>query len=151
MWLRCKKGIKSYNWRLTCHEQFENSSRLGVLNDRDPDPHIRVVQSDRLVSKYVMSAWLRFVCVNKRMFSSGILSLEFSFPLEFSILSTGEQTSQMELTGSWPIRADQSELTNKSWPIRHGDRFSGNRLSQALCCADWEEATASCDHWRHLV
>ena len=37
-----KKKIKSYYWGLTCHEQLENSSRLGVLNDRDADPHIRI-------------------------------------------------------------------------------------------------------------
>ena len=28
---------------LACHEQFENSSRLGALNDRNPDPHVPVL------------------------------------------------------------------------------------------------------------
>ena len=49
-----KPKTKSYYWRSTCYEQFENSSRLDVLNDRDPDQHICIVQSDRLISKFVM-------------------------------------------------------------------------------------------------
>ena len=33
-------------------------------NDRDPDPHVRSVHSDRLMSEYVISAWLQlFVCL----------------------------------------------------------------------------------------
>ena len=48
--------IKSYYSRLTCPEQFENSSRFGMLRNRDPDPHIRIVQSDRGISKYVLGA-----------------------------------------------------------------------------------------------
>ena len=65
-------------------EQFENSSRFGVQNDRHPDPHI--VQSDRLVSKYGMGAWLKSVHVSKTTFSTNILLPDFPFPLEFVIL-----------------------------------------------------------------
>ena len=55
-------------------------SRLGVLIDRDQDPHICNVQYDCPVSQYVMGAWLQFVDVSKRTFSSSILLLEFLFP-----------------------------------------------------------------------
>ena len=58
--------------------QFQNSSRVRMLNDLDPNPHICMVQSDRLVSKYLMSTWLQFVYVSNRTFSSNILLLEFS-------------------------------------------------------------------------
>ena len=51
------KGKQSKAVRLTCHELFEKSSSLGVPNNRDPDPHICIVKSDRLVSKYVMGAF----------------------------------------------------------------------------------------------
>ena len=88
------KENKSKVMTITCHEQFENSSRLGVPKDRDPDPHICIMQSDRLVSKYVMSAGLQFVYISKRTFSSNSSLLEFSFPSNssFSILPTGKQT-----------------------------------------------------------
>ena len=64
-----------------------------MLNDGYPDLHFCIVQSDRLISKYVMGAWLQFVYVSKRTFSSNILSLEFSFPSNssFPILPTGKQ------------------------------------------------------------
>ena len=62
---RVTKKNKSSYWRVTRHEKFENPSRLGVLNDRDPDPHISIVQSDRLISNYLMGAWLQFVYVSK--------------------------------------------------------------------------------------
>ena len=48
-------------------------------NDRDPEPHMCTVQSDRLIFKDAMSAWLQFVYVNKRTFSSNILLLEVFF------------------------------------------------------------------------
>ena len=65
-----------------------------MLNDRDPDPRIWIVQSDRLVAKYVTDAWLQFVSVSKRTLSSNSLLLEFSFPSNssFSILPAGRQT-----------------------------------------------------------
>ena len=50
-----------------------------MLNDHDLNSHIRIVQSDHLVSKYVIGARLRFVYAGTRMFSSNILLLEFSF------------------------------------------------------------------------
>ena len=89
-----KKKKKKNQKRLTCHEHFENLSRLGVLNDGDPDPHIRIAQYDRLISKYVMGAWLQFVYVSERTFSGNILLLEFSFlsNSSFSILPAGKQT-----------------------------------------------------------
>ena len=73
-------------------EQFDSSSRLCVLNDRDLDPHICILQSDRLIFKYVIGAWLQFVYVSKRTFSSNILLLEFSFPSisSFSVLPTSQ-------------------------------------------------------------
>ena len=91
--LKERKNIKSYYGRLTCHEQFENSSRLGVLNDRDQDPYICIVQSDRLILKYVAGCWLKFVYVSKRTSSSNILLLDFSFPSisSFSVLPTEKQ------------------------------------------------------------
>ena len=70
-----KEKSKSYYWWLTCHEQFENSSRLGMLNDHDLNPHICIVQSDHLISTYLMGAWLQFAYMSKRMFSSNILLL----------------------------------------------------------------------------
>ena len=62
-------------------------------NDRNPDPHVRIVQSDRLVSRYVIGAWLHFVYMSKRTFSSNILLPEFSFSLisSFSIPPPGKQ------------------------------------------------------------
>ena len=54
--------------RINLSEQFKSSSRFSVLNDRDPDSHICIVQFDRLVSIYVMGAWLQFVYVSKRTF-----------------------------------------------------------------------------------
>ena len=59
-----------------------------MLNNRDPGPHI-YVQSDRLVSRYVIgNAWLQFVYVSRRTFSSDIWLLHFSPPPppEFFIL-----------------------------------------------------------------
>ena len=49
-WLRQKNKNKSKviiadDWWLTCHEQWQNSSGLGVPSDRNPDPHICIVQS----------------------------------------------------------------------------------------------------------
>ena len=82
-------------------EQFENSSRFGVQNDRHPDPHI--VQSDRLVSKYGMGAWLQFVYVSKRTVYKQHSVLEICFPIQFSSLhSTNREADdvQMERKGS---------------------------------------------------
>ena len=64
-----KKKIKKSK-AITFHEHFENLSRLGVLNEHDPDTHTRIVQTDRLDSRYVMGAWLQLVYVSKRTFSS---------------------------------------------------------------------------------
>ena len=61
-------------------KQFENSSKLGVLKDRDPDPQIFILQSDRFIFEYVMGAWLQFVHVSKRTFAGKTLLPEFSFP-----------------------------------------------------------------------
>ena len=36
------------------------------MNDREPNSHICIVQSNRLVSQHVMDARLRFVYVSKR-------------------------------------------------------------------------------------
>ena len=41
-----------------------------MLNEHDPDTHTRIVQTDRLDSRYVMGAWLQLVYVSKRTFSS---------------------------------------------------------------------------------
>ena len=128
-----EKKIERCYWRLVCHKQFENSSRLGVLNDRDPYQHICIVQSDRHISKFVMGAWLQFVYVSKRTFSRNILLLEFSFPSKssFSILPIGKQTM---------CRWSGKEVGwNQSWPIRRADKLSGNGLL-AACLAIWEEA-----------
>ena len=95
---------RSYCWLLTCHEQFKNSSRPSVLNAWDPDPHICIVQSDRLLSKFVTGDWLQLVYMSKRTSSSNIFLLEFSFPLKFFILqSTNREADdvQMEQRGSW--------------------------------------------------
>ena len=56
-----------------------------MLIDRDPAPHICIVQPDRLISNYLMGAWLQFVYVSKKTFSSNILLVEFFFPLDFLI------------------------------------------------------------------
>ena len=48
-----------------------------MLNDRDPELHICMVQSDSLISKYVMGAWLQCLYVSNRTFSRNILLLEF--------------------------------------------------------------------------
>ena len=65
-----------------------------MLNDREPDPHVCIVKYDCLISKDVMGAWLEFVYVSNRTFSSIIFLLEFSFPSNssISILPTGKQT-----------------------------------------------------------
>ena len=119
----------SYYWRLPCHEQFENSSRLGALNNRDPDPHICIVQSDSLFFlsfffKYVTEAWLKFVYVSKRTFSRKILLPRFSFPFDFIILQStnmGADDVQAERKGSqW----------NQGWTIRGADELSGNMLER---------------------
>ena len=52
-----KEHIKSYYWRLTCHEQLENSRRLGVLNNRDPDQHVGLDDDDDDDDVYFYSAW----------------------------------------------------------------------------------------------
>ena len=117
-----KKKLTAVTDDLSCHEQFENSSRLGVLNDGDPYQHICIVQSDRHISKFVMGAWLQFVYVSKRTFSRNILLLEFSFPSKssFSILPIGKQTM---------CRWSGKEVgCNQSWPIRRADKFSGKEL-----------------------
>ena len=58
---------------IKCYEQLENSSRRDVMNDRDPDLHVCIMQSDHLIFNYVMGAWLQFVYVSKRTFSSNIV------------------------------------------------------------------------------
>ena len=70
-----------------------------MRNDRDPDPHIRIVLSESLISKYVMDAWLQLVYVYKRTFSSNILLPEgFFFPLEFFILhSTDREADDVQM------------------------------------------------------
>ena len=45
-----EKKIKSHYWRLACHEQFENSSRLGVLNNRDP--HLPAAQPGKRLTEW---------------------------------------------------------------------------------------------------
>ena len=60
-----------------------------------------------------MGAWLLFVYVSKRPFSSNILLLELSFPLEFFILQSSESevdNVQMERKGSWT----KSKLANQT-------------------------------------
>ena len=57
-----------------------------MRNGRDPEPHICIVQSDRLVSKYAVRACLQFVHTHKGTFSSNILLLQFSFHLDFVML-----------------------------------------------------------------
>ena len=95
--------VKSYYGRLICHEQFEDSSRLGVLNNRDPDPHVCIVKSYHRVSKYVIDTWLQFVYMSKRTFSGNILSPEFSFSFDFFILHSASRKAddvQTERKGS---------------------------------------------------
>ena len=90
-----KKKKRSYYWRLTCHEQFENSSRLGVQNNRDPDSHVCIVQSDRFVSKYLMGAWLQCVSTRARQrFKETFYYQSFLYPWKssFPSLPTGKQT-----------------------------------------------------------
>ena len=79
-------------------------------NDPDPDPHICILQSDGLVSKYVLGAWLQFVDGNKRRYSRNILLLELSFPLEFFILhfTNREEDDRVERKLS-EIKAGQSD------------------------------------------
>ena len=57
-----------------------------MLNNRDAGPYICTEQSGHLVSKSLMGAWLQFVYVSKRTFSSKISPREFFFCLEFFIL-----------------------------------------------------------------
>ena len=84
-----------------------------MLNDCDPGLHICIVQSDRLIFKYAMGAWLQFVYMNKRTFSSNLLLLEFSFPsnFSFSILPTGKQTIYADVADGKlnEIKAGQSD------------------------------------------
>ena len=51
-----------------------------MLNDRDQDSHICVVQSDSLIFKHVTGACLQFVYVSKRTFSSKMLIQSLLFP-----------------------------------------------------------------------
>ena len=99
-----KEQFKNYYRRLTCHEQFENSSRLGVQNGRHPDPHICIVQSDRLVSKCVMGTWLQFAYVSKRTISSNILLLQLSSPRKFVILHPRSGELRMQKLKSHLVR-----------------------------------------------
>ena len=62
-----------------------------MLNNRDPGQHICIVLSDRLVSKYVMGAWLQFVYMSKKTFLSDIFLPDFSFPLELFILHSTDR------------------------------------------------------------
>ena len=84
------------------------------------DSHICIVQSDRFVSKYVMGAWLQFVYVSKRTFSSNMLILEFSLFSNSLFLPTGKHT-----VCTWSRKEVES---NQGWPIGRADRLSGNRL-----------------------
>ena len=58
------KSQKNKN-KATCHELFESSDTLGMVNDHDPEPHTCIVQSDRLTYKYVIGA-LVAVCLHKQ-------------------------------------------------------------------------------------
>ena len=148
-WRKKGGGIESCYGRLTCHEHLENSSRLGLLNDHDPGSHIGVVQSDRLVSKSVTNAWLQFVYVSKRTFSSNILLQHFSFPLQFFILhSTNKEADDAQVnrkgSGLKSRLANQtrsvvwwwwSNLTSVFTGVVPNAELSVNRLlsSPALC------------------
>ena len=132
-----KRQIKSCYWRLTCHKQFDNSSRFGMLNDRDSEPHILVVQSDRPVSKYVMVVWLQF-CLRerKKVFKEHLVTRAFFVLKLFTLhFTTGKQTMN-----TWSGKAVE---WNQDWPIRLPDTLSGKRPSAVLRCAAWEEATAA--------
>ena len=64
----------------------ENSSRLGVLNDRDQDPHI-CMHNLTVLFQNVMGVWLRFAYMNKSTVSRNMLLLGlFPRPLDFSTL-----------------------------------------------------------------
>ena len=89
----CGYGIGEGEGEGTCRGHSENSCRLGVLSEPDPDPRIRIVQSDRLISQ-VCNVRSAPVYVSNRTFSSNNFALEFSFPSNssFPILPTGKQT-----------------------------------------------------------
>ena len=100
-WLRWKRKIKSYYRWLTCHEQFQKSSRIGVLNDRNLDPFICTVQSNRLVSKQLCNGCVVAVCSRKQgnVFGVTFYYESFVFPSNSSVsfLLTGKQTSGKEV------------------------------------------------------
>ena len=61
------------------------------------------MQSDRPISHYVMGAWLQFIYVSKRIFSSNVLLLRVFFSLDFLILSFTDREAddeKMERKGS---------------------------------------------------
>ena len=61
-------GENNKSKAMTNDQSLTSSSRIqahsGVLNDRHPDPRIRIVHSDRLISKYIMDVLLQFVYVS---------------------------------------------------------------------------------------
>ena len=84
-----------------------------MRNGRDPEPHICIVQSDRLVSKYAVRACLQFVHTHKGTFSGNILLLQFSFLLEFVILhSTNKEADDSDGVERKmdDLNADQSDM-----------------------------------------
>ena len=70
-----------------------------------------------------MGAWLQFVYVSKRTFSSNMLILEFSLFSNSLFLPTGKHT-----VCTWSRKEVES---NQGWPIGRADRLSGNRLLAA--------------------
>ena len=80
----CGYGIGEGEGEGTCRGHSENSCRLGVLSEPDPDPRIRIVQSDRLISQ-VCNVRSAPVYVSNRTFSSSIFCPRVFLSLEFFI------------------------------------------------------------------
>ena len=145
-----KEEIKSCYWRLTRHEQFENSSRLGLLNDHDADQHICMCSLNVFFLLFLpllpllllfcffvffsklmywmpgcsLSAWPQ-----KKKFSSSILFLKFYFTVEFlRIHSSIREADNVWMERKW------------SWmTITLANQTRGQVERQQLSA--WEEAT----------
>lgn len=119
-WEKKKKG-QSYSRRLTCHEHFQNSSRLAVLMIAIQIHTFVLCNLTVLFPIYVMGASLQCDYVSKGTFSSGMLLLDFFFLFLFlsnslyCIPQTGKQTKCSWSRKLKEIKAGQSDLQTGSW------------------------------------
>ena len=123
----CKNLLRKKEEKSNLSLAVRDSSRLGMVRDRNPDPYACIVQS----YLQICNRCLVTVYVSKRMFSSNIFSLEFSLSLisSFSSPPTGKQ-AMCSWSGKveW-IKAGQSD-NQTSWAVKAWEE--ANRVERKL-------------------